>query len=370
MKSIIKRFFHNYFSNTIKIKNSFGKYKLVHIAFILPLQNNFLYKFFFKNHPNVFELDNFICSVRNLAKEIVITDYRYTKIIKSDLLIGFGQAFTNSLPYSSKSILYSTGASALLQNKFVHDEIGHIGSSYYGFESSKYFRFSDKYSEINEEKSKFILSIGNDFTVNTFGKNKDKVISLPGIPLGSEKKNKKSINRNKILWVGSKGVLHKGLHIAADFAKSLNLELIAIGVDKTEQDIAVKVLKFSGCKFKIYGQIKIPSSKWYSITDDISFVIGVSVSEGMSTSILTCVNRGLYPLTVDRCGISYGNIVDFEPRISLVKRLSNDFEKLISMSDNYINSKIEIFQGLIEKKNTNEAFLEIIKKTIQLYDSN
>lgn len=369
---MMKSFIRKLIVSNLVIKNVSkpvdSKFKNVHLAFILPLQSNFLYKILFKQHPNTTELISFSQILQSFSSKVLYTDYRYNKKIKSDLLIGFGESFFKSSKISRKSILYATGSSANFQNKCIEDEIIFLDNFKFPFNLNKFFREANTYSSRNENNAKLILGIGNNFTKKTFGKNKNKVILLPGIPLDTHVKSNYIINRCKILWVGSKGILHKGLHIACEFAKKLNLVLVVVGISRDEKPFAEFILNNSGCHYELHGYVSIPSSNWDKITNDLSFVLGVSISEGMSTSILTCIKTGLYPITVDRCGINFGPVISFKPRENLVERLINAFKNIIIKDDVTLLEEINNFQSKIYELNTSSQFHEIIKKTIENYD--
>lgn len=368
IKNFIRRIVVSSFIFKINTKASNFKYEKIQLAFILPLQKYSIYKFFFKSHPNTIELSSFTDILFTISKTILFTDYRYKNKIKSDLLIGFGEAFHRSSSSLNKSILYTTGSSGKFQDEGVKKEIDFIGELNFTPNLLNYFRSADNFSFHNENNAVIILNVGNRFTKNTFIHNSNKVISLPGIPLKSRRLKFNVINRKKILWMGSKGILHKGLHIACEFANKLNLELIVIGISKEEKIFAEYILKESGCNYKLYGYVGIPSKLWYQITNDISFVLGVSISEGMSTSILTSIYRGLYPITVDRCGIDYGSIISFLPRNSLVDRLCNSFINIIEKNDNFIFEQIVQQQKKIDIFNSKEKFDIILSNTINNYD--
>jgi glycosyltransferase involved in cell wall biosynthesis len=107
-----------------------------------------------------------------------------------------------------------------------------------------------------------------------------------------DKDHKKS--RKNFLWLGSTGAIHKGLDLLLDvFYSREDLVLHICGLQKEER----KALRMKVHKNIIeYGHININSDLFLELTNECSFIILPSCSEGFSTSIATGMLHGLIPV--------------------------------------------------------------------------
>lgn len=347
-----------------------AKIDAVHLSYILPVPSLLCKLLRVKNHPNKLELNSIIVTLRKYFKNIYVTDYRYDgKNIESTLTIGCGNAVLKSIRKNSYFIYYATGSSADFQHAAVANEYV-IAKDLYGMDVYRYFRLPDCHFGIYELASDVIYSIGNLRTAQTFHPS-SRVRTLPGIVAGEADNEllikllvSKPVNRNELLWIGSKGMLHKGLHIAGSVCKILGCKITCIGISDDEIDDANNVLNIIGCNYTLYPYIEIGSAEWYGVIKRVTFVLGASVSEGMSTSLLTAARFGLIPISTDTCGVDCGSIVEFEDRITLVPRLADAVRYMFNMSDPEI---IEMSKGLVNIMSanfSNKAFQDTFENYI------
>ena len=342
----------NYINNNIisyDCEDFFCGGKIIHLSFITP--RRFLERILFrKSHPNRIELDAFIINLRKYCKKLIITDYRYAgREIQADLTIGFGVGFHASSKFRRFSIYYATGSAYDFQIRAVLNEIKYLEDKI-SIQTKNYFRLPEFEGTDIECSANKIYLIGNSNTLKTFGDNSAKVSLLPGIALHNSRFDlnirRGVVFRDKILWMGSKGFLHKGLHIAAEVAFKLNLKLIIVGLRQNEKKYALEILRCIKCEFVIHEWVDINSEEWLSIVNDVTFCIGCSVSEGMSTSLLTCCYFGLIPISTDTCGINEGYVIPFMPRVDLVERMANAVFQYMSMNDVELNeTKISLISS-------------------------
>jgi hypothetical protein len=269
---------------------------------------------FLHYHPNLSEVNALSAELQSRGYSVDVFDYRSRRSLAGyDLIVGFGEAVhTAQLTGADNVVLYATGASANFQHRAV--EIALTGLlDRFGREAVKYVRIPERYLGISEAMSSRILSIGNEWTASTFAE-PSRILSLPGIVPGKhalpDEVLRLSASRGRdIAWVGSKGVLHKGLHLAADVAAMMKVKLHAIGIKDDERDFAAMVLQRSGCSYAIYPFMVPGEAAWNAAIEKCRLVLGVSLSEGMSTSVLTAVRSGLFPVSTESCGISVGEVV-------------------------------------------------------------
>ena len=362
--NFFKRLISDNFSYTM-CGNPSSKIENAHLSFIVSNYKLFSLMHRSINHPNYYEFAAIANSLTNLVKSVTVTDYRYNRnTINAEVTFGFGSAVEKSIINSNKFIYYATGSSARFQCIEAENELERI-ISFFGKESRNFFRIPEYYSGLNEVVADKIYLIGNKFTKNTFALNlHSKIRLLPGISLIQSDTPFYDETDSHLLWIGSKSVLHRGLHIAAEISKLTKKILYVIGVNDFEKDFAHKLLTRSGCKFKLFGYLNVGSNLWFEIIKNCKYVLGCSVSEGMQTGILTAASFGLYPVSTDTCGINYGSIIEFSQRETLPERMAAKifeleelrFEKMLAL-------KKEIKSSILDN-NSPIAFEKVLNSYI------
>ncbi len=113
------------------------------------------------------------------------------------------------------------------------------------------------------------------------------------------------ITRKNFLWFGSFGAVHKGLDILFDvFEKTPEYHLYICGLDSYERPYFTNF----GTNVHLMDFVWINSQAFVDLMNQCSFVIFPSCAEGMSTSVLTCMNHGLIPLISRETGIDLPEI--------------------------------------------------------------
>jgi hypothetical protein len=321
----------------------------------------------FKKHPNVEQIRCFIKILSAHYRFVIFVDYRNSLLkIKSDLLIGFGLAYRNNFPYSKRRFYFATGSSS----EFVSNEILRAKSHLDLVNSSEIlWRNSDPADESDEINSERILLIGNDFTKSTFRSIENRRISLlPGNFLNGNLNDAiipKSIKLNTLLWFGSNGLLHKGLDIAANVASIMNCKLIVVGVSPHEFQFAHDICNKYSLEYELNGFLSLKSTKWSDILKSVTFALFPSISEGMSTGVLTSIFFGLYPLVTDRCGCDVGHLIEFKDRSNLVHQFTDELVKLTAKDEAVIHEKIYLWQNQILQKNSLKSFCKSLNEVLK-----
>ena len=179
------------------------------------------------------------------------------------------------------------------------------------------------------------------------------------------------MSKRNFLWFGSSGAIHKGLDILLDiFKENKNLKLYIAGLSDTEKWV---ISHYKDCKNIInLGFVDVQSLEFIEIMDKVAFVLLPSASEGMSTSVLTCMKHGLIPVVTANVGIDVDNIGIFldDYKIEYVEN------KILELS-NMDNSKIkELYNNLLlyvddkfEVKYFKEDFNKIINSILTKINS-
>lgn len=237
------------------------------------------------------------------------TRYRYLDYTKYDVIVGFGWAVENALKSncSAYTVLYATGS------HFEYNQ-EQIKKSIY---KSKFFQLgSYRNAEMNlflqHNFTDAVLCLGNkerakDFM--TFKGRKVKSAFLPAYQLDKYRTKVYPVtenNRYNLVWFGSTGIIHKGLHLLIDFVmKNKKYSLTICG--NVEQELQslysqTNILKQPNIKFE--GFIGLGDDKYERILSGSAFTILPSCSEGIPGALITPIlNGGLLPITSKNTGL-------------------------------------------------------------------
>lgn len=218
-----------------------------------------------------------------------------------------------------------------------------------------------------------VISIGNDWTKNTYTKHAKKVETIrvsafSFFPYSQIASNKNwNSAKKKFLWFGSVGAVHKGLDLLLEiFSKHPNLELFICGAVEKEKDFVNLYHKelFETKNIHLIGWVSPDSKEFAEIMTNCAFTILPSCSEGMSGAIATCMHSGLIPLISRQCGIDIDDIGEIFKNNSI-----ETIEKTIikfSQIDNFEVKELSVRSFVHAKKNyTAEVFRQDFSKALK-----
>ena len=167
-----------------------------------------------------------------------------------------------------------------------------------------------------------IVVLGNEYTMKSFSFSKKPIIR---IPISSAYECAWPEERNflqakkKFLWVGSYGMVHKGLDLVLEaFSKMPELSLTVCGRPEKEPDFfrfyKKELLHTPNIDFR--GWIDMGSHAFLEIAKTHAGVIYPSCSEGGAGSVIHCMHAGMVPIC------TYESSVDLEDFGTLVKYAS------------------------------------------------
>lgn len=325
MRSMIKnKKYKNMFISIVKnivIKNvNHTKYNKN--ALLVYVTKPFVKKNLKIKHPNYYEAINIVRVIGEMEYnvDVVFVDADGVKNYKKyDLIIGQGKCFTNSIGNTKAGcirIYYATGAcwlvafySELLRWKRFYKEKGYIETQ---------TRFGLPYRPELEMQSMMdvnaIICHGGKWcksTYNIFNKPIYEVCAT-GISKWKYVDMARDINecRYNYIWFGGNGLIHKGLDICIEaFQEINNAELyICCQYEKKFFDKYKEELKCDNIHF--IGFVNTESEEFYELMNKCAFILGTSCSEGICTSIITCMQTGLIPITSVENDIDYGIKLD------------------------------------------------------------
>ena len=158
--------------------------------------------------------------------------------------------------------------------------------------------------------------VGNNFTTSTFAYSNKPLYKIPlssAVMFPSVAKKDFSVCRRTFLWIGSSGMVHKGLDLVLETFTNLDLkdcELHICGPIQDEADFVKAYSKelFRTANIKTHGWIDVASPEFAALTRQCAAVVYPSCSEGTAGSVITCLHGGLIPIVSKESGV---NVEDF-----------------------------------------------------------
>ena len=362
LKKLLKRnkifikMYNFLFSQPIKNVNQkkFNKKALLSYS-IYPFKN----KYKGVSHPNSIESYKLNKILDELGYIVDIYNNIYDGKIKYenyDLIIGEGLPISNYFLENRgkviKTVYYATGSHPIFNNtRSLERLIEFYGKSKKWMEKSS--RIVDNKWFLGSSLSDDYIIIGNQITQNSFKQYTDNKPIYTINPPFYQKVKDISLDRkikNKFLWFGSYGLLHKGLDVVIEtFLNRKDLELHICGYLDGERDF-IEVYKdqlLTAENIIMHGFISVEGPVFRELMETCSFVILTSVAEGLATAVVTAMgNGGLIPVVTKETGID----------ISLaIPVINNDIESL----NQALDLAVELTDAeIMEKSKNNLEFVQ------------
>lgn len=155
-----------------------------------------------------------------------------------------------------------------------------------------------------------VIAIGNDFVQSTFRERGLQVwgIHNPNVPTAAPDLKHKDFDtaRRNFLWLGGNGLVHKGLDLVLEAFADLVQELWVCGeLQAPAESEFVQCYRrelFHTPTIHSMGWVDIHSAQFRQVTDQCAFVILLSASDAMPTSVLVAMGQGLIPIVSREVG--------------------------------------------------------------------
>jgi len=320
-------------------------------------------------HANVIESRIIAKEFYDLGYSVDVVDYRSTRKIdysKYDVIFGFGHSFSNSFKIDIQiiRICYLTGSSPNFSNEKeamrIHDIYLHSGKLLTPRREA-YWPWMNVV--INSD---MVVLTGNDNTKTTYeGLNQNiKTVPVPVIP---SKLKPDSILGSGFLWFGGAGAVHKGLDLVLDASSEIvdEFSIDICGPLENEKDFfKLYQSKLDKSNVIFHGMIDVESNEMQNLINKNSFIILPSCSEGMASSVTTCMQLGLIPIISKECGIDLGehSILIEELTISGVTKA---MKNALSLNEDELLRKKELSIKHVNKINTPAKYKEEISEAIR-----
>jgi hypothetical protein len=208
-----------------------------------------------------------------------------------------------------------------------------------------------------------VVVLGNEFTRGTFLFGGKPVTRIPissayefEWPAGRDFEKAKK----KFLWVGSYGMVHKGLNLALDaFAGMPELELTVCGRPEKEADfykLYEKQLKGTP-NIKLHGWLDMASPDFLEIARKHAAVIYPSSAEGGAGSVIHCMHAGMLPICTTEASIDLG---DFGAPVenATVEAVQKACREVAAMPAAEVEARARGAYGHVRREHTREKFRE------------
>ncbi len=323
-------------------------------------------------HANVIESRSIFKVFRELGYSVDIVDWRCKRNIefsKYDVIFGFGTPFIESFnkDYEIQRICYMPGCSPNFSNtneatriNLIHKQKGVL------LRPRREVYWPWMHAVINSD---LVIVGGNDHTVSTYTDFTSNVesIPIPAVPLRKEICHQESVNKG-LIWFGGAGAVHKGLDLVLEAVVGLDndVKLDICGPIEGELDF-FDLYKdyFNHQDITFNGMIDPNSDRMKEIIKKNSFVILPSCSEGMPSSVSTCMQFGLIPIVTKECGIDIKSSFGIEIDSLDVAGVKNAIKKALSLDNHSIKGmkkkSIEHSRIVNSKNNYETRLLEILK---------
>lgn len=261
---------------------------------------------------------------------------------KYDIFIGLGAGNSGryypevaSKTSSALKVLYATGSETELSKALMLKRYDYFYKRYPG--TNVKVRRVIRNVDINKVMSytDVIFSIGNEFSAGSyrkFGKPIFRINPSSSPNLRANIFQLQQRNPRKFVYFGGNGNIVKGLDLAIEaFSQIPELELYICAPKEPDFDNVYSDVIARSKNIHFLGFIEVGGSVFNKLVSKCGYVILPSSSEGIATSVTTCMRCGLVPVVTRECGIDVG---DFGHIIGDVEvgKLADQIKKISKVS--------------------------------------
>jgi len=269
--------------------------------------------------------------------------FEFIKNEKYDVIIGLGDVYKKACEHCSKEdtvkILFVTENFPLVVEKKFAERIEYFKSRHpkISFKSSSVR--SGYYDEEIFKMSNYAIAMTSSFNIEpmkayvrkTYQINANVLKNTAYKFVKSERLPSIKSSRNRFLWFGSLGLIHKGVDILLDAFKELpDLSLEFYGLYANEKKLfnKLKPVNANDC-----GCVNVQKDEFIDkVVKRHCFMLLASCSEGMSTAVATCMLHGIIPVVTKESGFEPCDCIIELPDFK-VETVKNAVLKLCEMSD-------------------------------------
>lgn len=263
------------------------------------------------------------------------------------------------LPRECRKVLHATGAHWLFQNRAELERLEALRIRRGVALSCRRLVDPSRGSEIADH----VTVLGNEFTMGTFrftGKPLTRVPISSAYEFSYPEERDLEQARRKFLWVGSYGMVHKGLDLVLEaFSGMPELELTVCGRPEKEGDfyrLYETELKHTP-NIHFQGWIDMSAPEFSQIARTHATVIYPSCSEGGAGSVIHCMHAGLVPACTTEASVDLG---DFGVSVNegSVSAVRDACQKIAGMPQEEVGERSRSAWEHVRKFHSLDAFAE------------
>jgi hypothetical protein len=317
-----------------------------------------------RGHTNAFEVVAMAEAFRSHGLRVEVVDYNdRTYRPPGDCLVAIDihsnlELWNEFLNADCQRILHATGSHWLLWNRSemsrlesVRDRKGLALQPRRQVEPSR-----------SVEVASSVTVLGNEYTMGSFAFSGKPVRRIPissayefDWPVGRDFERA----RRKFLWVGSYGMVHKGLDLVLDAFSGLpDLQLTVCGRPEKEHDF-FRVYEREFTKYPnihLHGWIDMASDEFRVISQTHAAVIYPSCAEGGAGSVIHCMHAGMLPVCTPEASV---DMEDFGVPIASgsVEDVRNAANVVASLAPGEVERRARAAWEHVRRVHTRNAFV-------------
>lgn len=210
------------------------------------------------------------------------------------------------------------------------------------------------------------LLIGNDVTLSTYpewARTRMKTVQMPTSEISHRKEYSPSFRENKkkgvFLYYSSARNVSKGLDLIFDaFYRHPEWTLNVVGpVETTEGDFLKAYPDLHDrANIRMHGSLMASSERFARILDESEAILFPSCTEGTSSSVLTCLRGGIYPIVSRNTGVDLPEGTGIWIETLTVSGVERAILSFLEKDGAAISGEAETIRTRIEERHSREAF--------------
>lgn len=220
------------------------------------------------------------------------------------------------------------------------------------------------------EYADYATLLGNQFTVSTYSYAKKPIYYIPistcSVYPWPEEKDYEFCRKN-FLWLGSGGLVHKGLDLVLDaFSDMPDYHLTICGPVKEEKEFESIYYKelYQLPNIHTVGWVDVSSQAFIDIMNSCIGLIYPSCSEGQSGCVVNCLHGGLIPIVSYESGVDVNGFGVILNDCS-IDEIKNSIRKVSDLTSQELKLMAQKAWEFARTKHTRERFAEGYKKAVK-----
>jgi len=228
----------------------------------------------------------------------------------------------------------------------------------------------------SDEYADYLTYFGTDLQKDSFSKKPEKIqlnISSAWVPEYNKKDFAKA--RNKFLWIGGGGLVHKGLDIVLEAFNNLpetELYIVCNLHDPNEKQFmkwAAPLLAQHPKNWHYHGWMDLTSREFDAIADQCAGIVYASGAEGGPGSIARAIHNGLIPIVTPSSFVRaeiFGYLIEGYTDREMINSTIKNVQQLMWLPEHELRERSDAVRDFAGKYHTRQAFSESFSNLIQL----